>query len=84
MKIIEEVLAALMRTLRLCQRYQVEQKARHDEKDHYVEEPGVRLFESFYTHQLDQRSTSLEEARHLLASHDFTPFHRPGRPLRAV
>jgi hypothetical protein len=28
--------------------------------------------------------TSLEEARHLLASHDFTPFHRLGRPLRAI
>ena len=48
MKIIEEVPAALMHTLCLCQRYQAEEKARHDEKDDHLEEPSVRLFVYFF------------------------------------
>lgn len=48
MRIVEEVLAALMHTGRLCQGYQAEQKARHDEKDHYLEEPSVRLVVRFF------------------------------------
>src|SRR5262249_30686888 len=35
---------ALLRLLRLCQWYQAQQKARHDEDNHYLEKPGVRLF----------------------------------------